>query len=249
MARQKGFGTFSGKIGDKIYYTAEGQDLVRSAPSIDAERVKTDPAFAAFNNNGSEFRAISSGPGKLFRDTLEPLVYNSRVNRLSARVNQLFSGLRKLDLSPVGQRTVGKCLQLPEGRALLEGFEFNDKALVRRLLPVNYHVDTGKGTLLLKNVSARSISWPKSATHVRFTCAMAWFDFDNGTGRAVFSDTEELARGSESQDVLLEAGGIEEENGVVLFVLKVWFVMKLENGQEFDVQNGTCNGAVVLGVG
>jgi len=256
MAFQKRHGYIQGKIGDLVYYTSEGKKLVRRAVSTEQKDLKADGAYAGRRETSSEFGNVSRA-GKLFREVLFPFVHNASVNRLSARVNGLMSTIKNSDTLPRGMRTVGHALEVAKHLHLFKGFEFNPPSVVRNLLSCSTEIDPATNSIVLRHFDPHfSFHAPTHATHVELTGCMARFDFTAGTGEMCVTPRIEFAVNVPQEDtygaynleevVVLTPDEVLTGTGITLYLLKVVFLMRMPNGEEFEVRNGAGNGVVIL---
>jgi hypothetical protein len=181
MAKQKGIIKLIGKIGDWVYYYDRVRGyLVRKVTSVDAERIRTDPAFARVRENNAEF-GHCAWMVKLLRAAFKPLFAGIADTRMTARLTKATLAVMRSDLtSSAGQRK-------PEhGDAqLLRGFEFNKDATLKNVLQADYRTrfDQEEETCTITitpQAGKKMIKAPKGATHFRFITGIATIDFKTG---------------------------------------------------------------------
>src|SRR5690606_8958970 len=101
--------------------------LAREKGGVETSRIKNDPAFARTRENGAEFGASASS-GKLLRDSIRTMMQNASDSKVVARLTKLMTQIKNLDgTSARGERNVGVGIAVPQAKALLKGFNFNDK--------------------------------------------------------------------------------------------------------------------------
>jgi hypothetical protein len=194
MAKQKGIITLIGKIGDRVYYYDRNRGyLVRKVTSVDAERIRTDPAFARVRENNVEF-GHCAWMVKLLRAAFKPLFAGIADTRMTARLTKATTAMMRSDM------TSGAGMRRPENgdAQLLRGFEFNKHASVETVLQATYQAgfdsNEKKCTLTITpSESKKMVKAPKGATHFRLIAGMAAIDFKTGNYILDTVRSEEMA--------------------------------------------------------
>lgn len=181
MAKQKGIIKLIGKIGDIVYYYDRIHGyLARKVTSVDAERIRNDPAFARVRENNAEF-GHCAWMVRLLRAAFKPLFAGIADTRMTARLTQAAIATMRSDVTNgAGQRR-------PEhGDArLLQGFSFTKYASLENVLQADYHAgfdqQEKKCTITITPPTGKKmVKGPKGATHFRFVTGMATIDFKTG---------------------------------------------------------------------
>ena len=137
MAKQTGIIKLVGKLGkNSYYYTKDNGYLVRQITSVDAERIRTDPAFARVRENNTDFGRCAWGV-KLLRTAFIPLFARAADTHMTSRLTQALTRIMKSDTaSAPGMKS-------PESgdMGLLQGFEFNKETSLKRALKASYTTD------------------------------------------------------------------------------------------------------------
>lgn len=248
MARQKGIIKLKGKIGDISFYKSKDGYLAREKGGVDASRIATDPAFARTRENGAEF-GTSASAGKLLRDTVRALGKNASDNRVTARMTKLMTAIKNLDeANERGERNVAEGLLLPEGKALLKGFNFNKNAVLGSVLYVPYTLDTVTGEVKIDSINTQEqINYPQGATHVIFKSAFAVVDFTNGVSAMEVSDPVRLELDATNQSLRVSPDNIPQIEGAKFILLCIEFVQEV-NGSDYSLKNGAYNVLAILEV-
>ncbi len=181
MAKQTGIIKLKGTIGDISFYKTTDGHLARAKGGIDAQRIKTDPAFQRTRENGSEFGTAGKG-GKLLRNAIRILLQNAKDKRVSSRLTTQVLKVVKSDTTHVrGERTI------QDGTfGLLANFEFNINGKLASTLFTTYtHAFdrvAGEGTVDIPVFKPNvQIAAPSGTTHFKIVTGVAELDFENET--------------------------------------------------------------------
>jgi hypothetical protein len=194
MAKQKGIIKLIGKIGDRVYYYDRIRGyLVRKVTSVDAERIRTDPAFARVRENNAEF-GHCAWMVKLLRAAFKPLFAGIADTRMTARLTKTAIAMMRSDM------TSGAGMRKPENgdAQVMRGFEFNKHASVETILHAPYQAGfdpkEGKCTITITPPDRKKmVKAPKGATHFRLIAGMAAIDFKTGNYILDTVRSEEMA--------------------------------------------------------
>lgn len=183
MARQKGIIKLKGKIGDISFYKTQDGHLAREKGGVDGERILNDPAFIRTRENGAEFGS-SANAGKILRDAIRPMLLTASDNRVVSRLTKLMTEIKNLDITSArGARNVGVAIAVPAAKALLKGFNFNNRAILGSILFNPYSVATATGIITINGlVPINEVAFPPGATHM--TVKGAWVRLNFATGVA-----------------------------------------------------------------
>jgi len=120
MARQKGIIKLTGPVGDVSFYKSGTEYLARTKGGVDADRIKTYPAFARTHENGQEFGRAGKA-SKLLRNALKVPISKTADNKVASRLTTALLKVIQADTTNAkGKRTV-----IAGDLSLLLGFEFN----------------------------------------------------------------------------------------------------------------------------
>lgn len=248
MARQKGIIKLTGKIGDLSFYKSKDGFLAREKGGVEAERIKNDPAFARTRENGAEFGSSASS-GKLLRDSIRTMMQNASDPRVVSRLTKLMTQIKNLDgTSARGERNVGVGIALPSAKALLKGFNFNNKAILGSILYNPYDVNVATGEITLTDlVPINDISATPGATHVTLRGAWAKVDFATGETDVQETNAINLPIDAVSTNVVLTPAAAAAGTGTDLFLLMIEFFQEV-NGNQYTLKNGAYNALSVVEV-
>jgi hypothetical protein len=248
MAIQKGIIKLKGKIGDISFYKTQDGHLAREKGGVDASRIANDPAFIRTRENGVEFGSSASS-GKLVRNTLRPLLMTASDNRVTSRLTKLMTDIKNLDAtSGRGKRTVGVAIALAPAKALLKGFNFNDKAILGSILFKPFVVNTTTGVITINGlIPETDIAFPFGATHITFKGAWAKVDFTNKVTDIKYSNVINLPLNSVSSNVVLTPTAAASGTGTNLFVLQMEF-FQIVNAVQYPMKNGAYNSLCIVDV-
>ncbi len=249
MARQKGLLKVVGKLDDLSFYKSEDGYLVRTKGGVSGSRIANDPAFQRTKENNAEF-GMAGKAGKLLRLAFRNLMMEASDRLVTSRMSKLMNDVKKLDaVSGRGQRHVHAGFGLPEGKAVLKGFNFNTRSDLSGILFKPYALNTSSGTIDIKGlVPATDISVAPGATHVSFTGGWAKVDFESGTFVTSLSNAFNLPISSSATDVgLSHTTAPTLATGIDVFVLLVEFFQEV-NGVQYSLKNGGYNSLAVIEV-
>jgi hypothetical protein len=249
MARQKGIIKLEGQMGGVSFYkTAQDGFLARSKGGVDAERIKTDPAFVRTRENGAEFGRAGLA-AKLLRTSLRALLLNSADSRMSSRLTrEMVKVIQADETNPRGLRNV------IDGEAeLLQGFEFNENGKLNRTFFAPYDANIIRATGILsvvipEFVPGNMIAAPQGTTHIKLVSAGVEVDFENGTFVVNTSQSIDLVYGPQLE------GGLTLQNAVspasispLFIVFGIEFYQEV-NGEKYPLKSGAYNALALVKV-
>jgi hypothetical protein len=248
MAKQSGIIKLKGTIGGVTFYRSQDGHLAREKGGVDGDRIAKDDAFIRTRENGSEFGASASA-GKLLRDALRSMLMTASDNRVTARLTKVMSDIKNLDTINVrGERTVGTAIMDPAAKALLDGFDFNIKAILGSILFKPYSVNTATGEISINSlVPLNDIRFPSGSTHINLKGAWAKVDFAAGTYDVQQSSSVNLAVNGTSTNVLLSPAAVPSGSGTDLFLLQIEFFQEV-NGLQYSMKNGSYNALNIVDI-
>ncbi len=246
MARQKGIIKLKGKIGDISFYKTQDGHLAREKGGVDASRIANDPAFIRTRENGVEFGS-SAGSGKLVRSALRTMLMSAGDNRVTSRLTKLMTDIKNLDATSVrGKRAVGVAIALAPAKALLKGFNFNNKAILGSILFKPYAVATATGVITINGlVPINDIAFPTGATHISIKGSWAKVDFTNNISDVKSSNVVNLPINAVSTNVILTPTAAPVGAGTNLFVLQIEF-FQMVNAVQYTLKDGTYNALSIV---
>ena len=248
MARQKGIIKLKGKIGDISFYKTQDGHLAREKGGVDASRIANDPAFVRTRENGAEFGSSASS-GKLLRDALRTMLMTASDNRVTSRLMKLMTDLKNLDATSVrGERTVGTAISLPEAKAMLKGFNFNNRAILGGVLFKPYTVDPATGIITINGLTPiNDIAFPSGATHMSIRGAWAKIDFTTGIYEVQQSNAVNLPLDGTSSGAVLTPTSVPSSAGTNIYLLMIEFFQEV-NAIQYSLKNGAYNALSIIEV-
>lgn len=249
MARQGGILKVKGKLDDLSFYKSSDGYLVRMKGGVSGDRIANDPAFQRTRENGAEF-GMSAKASKLLRTAVRNLMMTAKDVRVTSRLTQLMTAVKNLDTANErGERHVHEGFDLPEGKAVLKGFNFNIRSILSSILFKAYTLDTGTGALdILGLVPAMDIVSAPGATHMTIKSGWSKIDFGTEQFETVISNAVNLPINSTSVDVnLTHAAGPALATGIEVFTLQIEFFQEV-NGIQYSLKNGGYNSLAVIEV-
>jgi hypothetical protein len=247
MAKQKGIIKLIGKIGDRVYYYDRIRGyLVRKVTSVDAERIRSDPAFARVRENNAEF-GHCAWMVKLLRAAFKPLFAGIADTRMTARLTKATIAMMHSDM------TSGAGMRKPENgdAQVMRGFEFNKHASVETLLHATYQAGFDpkeeKCTLTITPPeSKKMVKAPKGATHFRLIAGMATIDFKTGNYILDTVRSEEMAVRQGTNAPLTLTSPLAPAAGEGLFItLGIEFLQRV-NGAYCPLQSNEYNAMTLV---
>lgn len=247
MAKQKGIIKLIGKIGDRVYYYDRTRGyLVRKVTSVDAERIRTDPAFARVRENNVEF-GHCAWTVKLLRAAFKPLFANLADTRMTARLTKTATATMRSDVTNrAGQRK-------PEhgDMQLFQGFDFNKDATLEKVLHANYHAGFDptekKSTITITSRDGKKlVNAPKGATHFRFITGMATIDFKTGKYILDTIHSEEISVQNVTETPIVLTSPQAPSHGEGLFMTLGIELLQRVNGVYWPLQSGEYNAMTLV---
>jgi hypothetical protein len=191
--------------------------------------------------NGSEF-GLSARSGKQLRTSVRSLIQKAKDARVSNRLTQVMSQIKNQDLTSVrGERNVAQGLTTAEGKLLLKGFDFNDRALLSAVFHAPFTVDVATGEIDVPDFTPlNDISIPGGATHVTLSGAVVNIDFSTGESEITYSPEVNLPIDSTSATQTFAPVAMPTGTGNVLYLLLIEFFQEV-NGVQYSLKNGSFN--------
>ena len=131
-----------------------------------------DPAYIRTRENIAEFGTTAQS-GKLLRNAIGTMLNRAKDPRMSSRMMGILSKVRQLDSSSArGERVVSEGLLTLNGKQLLKGFDFNNRAALQAVFHAPFSLDTLTGVVTIADfVPLDQLQIPEGATHVSFRTA------------------------------------------------------------------------------
>lgn len=248
MAKLKSFIKIEGTLDDLTFYKGRAGYLVKTKGGVSANRIKNDPSFARTRENGTEFGHAATS-GKQLRRAILDLITDAKDDLVTPRLTQTMARVQKTDTtSPRGDRTVAIGLATPEGKAELNGFNFNLNAILSSVLLSDYTLDTATGEVSIANfVPAQNLSSPEGATHVSLEAGFLNLNFATDAKNMQLSPVFNTPIDNTLTPVVLTPAGVPTGTGNQLYFLKVSFFQQV-NGVQYALNNGAFNALQLLDV-
>lgn len=179
MGKLEGVIRVTGSFDGLSFYKLRGKIVVRKTGGFKADAIKTQVNYVRTRENASQF-GYCSGVGKVLRMALFPFVQRIRTPYLHNHVVKLLNQVANFDsVSVRGAKTLKLGLESDEGKALLQGFDFNKEVSFKKIFPVAYAVSLAEGKFIVSTFRMSQISFPAGATHVGLQFMMLRFDFES----------------------------------------------------------------------
>lgn len=249
MAKLKGIIKIEGTLDNLTFYKGKEGYLVRTKGGVSKERIMNDPAFERTRENGSEF-GHSASTGKLLRTSVRNLMIRAKDNRVTSRLTQVMSKVKNTDTTSIrGERNVATGLATAEGKLVLKGFDFNNRALLSSVLFAPFTIDNTTGEIEIPNLNpANDISYPIRSTHMSLTSAFLDVDFDTKDNAIEFSPTVNIPINNTSATQTLTPAAVPGGTGNKIYLLLVEFFQEI-NGVQYQLKNGAFNVLTIVDVG
>jgi len=127
MATYESLIKIKGSVGDLVFYSLNGKNVVRKKSGFNKTAFKKSPTYEKVRQNSSEFGHCSKA-GKTIRTCIESYIKECKEPLLYQRFAKLMTAIKDLDMvSEKGKRTVQNGLLTEQGVTLLKAFTFGDK--------------------------------------------------------------------------------------------------------------------------
>ncbi|GAB0157978.1 hypothetical protein CHRYSEOSP005_32800 [Chryseobacterium sp. Alg-005] len=126
MATYESLIKLKGSVGDLVFYTLNGKNVVRKKSGFNKTAFKKNPAYEKVRQNSSEFGHCSK-IGKTIRQALSSYLKEADDPLLYQKLAKLMTEIKDCDhISGRGKRTVQNGLSTDEGMLLLKGFQWGN---------------------------------------------------------------------------------------------------------------------------
>jgi hypothetical protein len=248
MARQVGPPYFEGVIGGMLYYKMNGGFFVKTLPKkIGKKRFQTDERFARSRENAKEFTHLNAA-GKHIRYALNPFLRQTKYKYRVAKLIGLLGQVKNCDkISIRGDRNIGEGLKTAEGRALMQGHDFNLNARLRDVFSDQDRLVIQNEGILLRKISGSDLQFPKDSNEAQLTAIFLESEPDKNEYRMYASERLVFTKDTSSQDHFLRMPEIKKRATFQIVLLSVVFCKRQLNG---TVVNGDLekNVLTILGV-
>lgn len=127
MATYESLIKINGSVGDLVFYSLNGKNVVRKKSGFNKTAFKKSPSYEKVRQNSSEFGHCSKA-GKTIRSCIENYIREAGDPLLYQKFAKLMTAVKDLDvISERGKRTVQNGLITQEGLTLLKAFRFGKK--------------------------------------------------------------------------------------------------------------------------
>jgi hypothetical protein len=241
MAKLGGILKIEGTLDGMTFYKTKDGHLVRTKGGVSKDRIQNDPAFERTRENGKEFGS-SAASGKLLRLSVRNLLMRAKDSRVASRLTQSMTKVKNFDLiSDRGDRNVAVGIATPEGKEILKGFNFNNRAIIGSILFAPYSIDGATGEITLTDLNPMNdIAYPSGATHVSLTSAFAKIDFETGENSIEISPAVNLLIDNTTATQTLVPPAVPTGTGNDFMLLLVEFFQEV-NGSQYSLKNGAFN--------
>ncbi|MBT8260767.1 MAG: hypothetical protein KJN82_05595 [Bacteroidia bacterium] len=248
MAKLKSLIKIEGTLDDLTFYKGKEGYLVKTKGGISSNRIKNDPAFIRTRENGAEF-GHSAKSGKQLRRAILDLIVDAKDNRVTSRLTQAMSRTKNEDTTSArGERKVAIGLATPEGKLVLKGFEFNDRAFLSNVLISDYTLDTTTGEVQISDFTPNmDLNAPDGATHVSFRSGFLNLDFTTEEKELQLSPELNLSIDDSTTTVTLTPLAVPTGTGFAFYFLKTAFFQEI-NSVQYPLNNGAFNALKLIEV-
>jgi hypothetical protein len=248
MAKQTGIIILEGPIGDDVgYIHPKFGPLMRRKTSVNAERIRTDAAFARVRENNSDFAhgaALVKSIRAAFKAVYTPVADRHMTSRLTSAIT---TAIRTDSTHVPGKRSI-----LHGDVTPLRGVEFNKQTSFTKLLRIPYSVMPGNDrdttvTSFTDVIPVHHLYAPKSASHYRVVSSVAYIDPTTGN-HAVQTTTSEVLSAKDKTPVNISlTNTLAYEPGTLrLHVLGIEF-MQETNGSFYPLTNKAFHALTLVG--
>lgn len=241
MAKENSILMLQGNIGNFSFYKTKDGSMVRMKGGVERSKILNDPKFARTRENMNEFGIIAQ-TGKVIRGSLSNYVRKISDSKASNRMTSVLTKIKYLDEAAVrGERTPSAGISSPEGKLLLEGFDFNANSQLKTLLTVPFQIDETTGILSIENFSPRnSLLLPKEATHVQIGIAISALDAGLKTSETIYSPMLNSAADAVPAMLSVDPGAAIPTGAVKIFAVLIEFLQEI-NGAQYPLNNNQFN--------
>lgn len=239
MAKNIGPIQFTGKLGGISGRNTQHGNILQTPGGFKGERIKTEDRYLKTRQLNSEFSRCAKISSVLYQ-SLNWYLKTIPDSYAYGHIQKRICAIKECDeLSPKGEKTVGKGLATQKGQQLLRSFSLNRKRNATSSLMSSARLSLDEGRLLLPKFDVSQVVAPKGAKHLGLQLVLLRLDTETPAASLTTSDMFFLPLGSERTDVFLQAA-VPEGEGILLGLLYVGFCGE-DNGELFwrtDWRNG-----------
>lgn len=150
MATYESFIKLKGSVGDLVFYSLNGKNVVRKKSGFNKTAFKKNPSYEKVRQNSTEFGHCSK-VGKIIRLALDPYIKEANDPLLYQKFAKVMTEIKDSDLvSERGKRTVKNGMSTEKGKQILKKFQFgnipgleSNASVSLGLWNKNLHLDKG----------------------------------------------------------------------------------------------------------
>lgn len=140
MATYESLIKITGSVGDLVFYTLNGKNIVRKKSGFNKNAFKKSPTYEKVRQNSSEFGHCSK-IGKIIRQALDPYIKAAENPLLYQSFAKLMTEIKDLDLiSGRGKRTVKNGIVLENGKDMLKKFQFGKLPNLENIVSISFEL-------------------------------------------------------------------------------------------------------------
>lgn len=242
MATQESIIQLRGTI-DNITFarTADGKMIAYKKSSMTREKVMNDSAFERTRENMAEFGRAGKA-SVVLKTACRLLLQNLKDRTMNRRLVREMVKVIKADLVSVrGQRNV-----IDGETELLQGFEFNDNASLKKTLLKDYVTTINRVTGVLELsipsfVPLRDIKVPAGATHCKIISGAYEIDFEDETFVVDEQETPLISLDLTPQAATTLTGNVTANSTKPLFLMAGIQFFQDVNGEKYPLLHGLYN--------
>ncbi len=248
MAKVRSIFNVEGTLGEVSFVKGEDGYYARTKGGVSKKRILNDPAFARTRENLMEF-ANAATSGKMLRRSIVGLLNDAKDNRVTSRLTQVMARVKNEDLiSSRGERNVATGILTVLGKAWLNGFNFNKRAILDSVLQAAFSLNPVTGEVVIADlVPIQQLEIPDGATHVELSSGFLNLDFATGIKDLQVSNLVNLPIDATISTVTLTPAGAPVGTGQSFYFLKVVFYQEI-NAVQYPLNNGAFNALQLIEV-
>ncbi len=235
MGLLRGIIQLTGSFGGLSFYqTRNGVIRVRTTGGFKGEHIKTRPNYQRTRENALEFKHVVA-VGSFLRLTLQAYLRPMHIPYGHNSVVQLFHRIKNLDTVHIrGARRVALGLQTEEGRALMDGFEFDPRHAVEDYFRVGYTLYPEVGQLVLAGFDSNQVHFPQGATRVEVRFILFRMDFEMAEASALSHSNLSFGRNETIPPTTLSVS-LPEGSGMLIGLIGIGYYQEI-SGQDYPLQ-------------
>jgi len=248
MAKVRSIFNVEGTLGEVTFVKGEDGYYARTKGGVSKKRILSDPAFARTRENLMEF-ANAATSGKMLRRSIVGLLNDAKDNRVTSRLTQVMARVKNEDLiSSRGERNVATGILTVLGKAWLNGFNFNKRAILDSVLQAAFSLNPVTGEVVIADLAPiQQLEIPDGATHVELSSGFLNLDFATGIKDLQVSNLVNLPIDATISTVTLTPAGAPVGTGQSFYFLKVVFYQEI-NAVQYPLNNGAFNALQLIEV-